>query len=229
MPDRYVGPELALYHNGVAVYHAYLNGNIEEPLVCYYTTDAHENAAEFDIRDLAAFDLQKDAKEVLRTAIDSGEIKPETVGIHETFYMNRRIRFPELLSKDELINYLARNGPNDRSLNDVRTRYENILDFDPIWRYPITDDLHAGAFIVPIQEGFLWIPYDDVSLEDYEQFVLADAKLMDEAIAREFRADLYRYAWNLCNVLDDIATILSAHPDMAAEQGKERNSDRTEK
>ena len=95
-------------------------------------------------------------------------------------YMGITLDFSKLLSKDALLQYLEENGATDHTLADIRNRYESEFGNELMWRYPLSAGLHAGAFIIPVQEGFLSIPYDEMDAQEYELLTLEGAGLMDE-------------------------------------------------
>ncbi len=115
----------------------------------------------------------------------------------------------KLLPKDELIAYLDKWGANDRALSDIREQYTELLGDDPFWRYPISECEHAGGIIVPVKEGFLWLPYNEMDEDDYEIYLTKDAHLLGaeacEVLAKEFQS----YATALCDVLRFMATELA--------------------
>lgn len=92
---------------------------------------------------------------------------------------NARYNSAALLSQHELISMLEEWGAHDRAMSHVRDYYEEKLERDPIWRYPISLDTCNGGFIVPVKEGYLFIPYDEMDAEDYEILMLDKVSLMD--------------------------------------------------
>lgn len=77
MPQAWVEPELFITHNGVSVYHTYKDGNMDAGrLECHYTTDiCEEYSYEFDIRDLPSYQPETEHAEIIKSAIEMGEIK----------------------------------------------------------------------------------------------------------------------------------------------------------
>ena len=75
MPYIWTEPEEVLQHNDTTVYHVYKNEFIESGRYEFlYTTDVTENNAAFDIRDLQDYDPKLEPAEILKKAIDSGEL-----------------------------------------------------------------------------------------------------------------------------------------------------------
>lgn len=122
-------------------------------------------------------------------------------------YMNMEIDPESLPTKDELIARLEEDGGTDRAFASVReeqyARYRNEL----IWRYPISEGCAPGGFILPVREGILWIPYDEMEKEEGEILLLDDAELLDSDACAVMADDLRRYADSLCSVLREAAVI----------------------
>lgn len=75
MPYVWTEPELALEHRGVSVYHVYRNEFMDSGRREYwYTTDVTENQGGFDIRDLDCYKEGLKHEDVLKLAIEGGEI-----------------------------------------------------------------------------------------------------------------------------------------------------------
>ncbi len=123
-------------------------------------------------------------------------------------YMGISLDFSKLLSKDALLQYLEENGATDRTLANIRNRYESEFGNELMWRYPLSAGLHAGAFIIPVQEGFLSIPYDETDAQEYELLTLEGAGLMDEDELMFFSNDLRSYTDSFCSAMEDAVSIL---------------------
>jgi len=86
---------------------------------------------------------------------------------------------PEMLySKDKLLEILAAGDGTNRELSKFREKNIDTFGQELIWRYPITDGFNAGIFLVPVQEGFLSIPFNEMTIDDYEILDLEEARLM---------------------------------------------------
>lgn len=122
-------------------------------------------------------------------------------------YMNMKIDPSELPSRDELLSRLREDGGTDRALGHLREeqyeKYGNELD----WRYPISEGMAAGGFVLPVREGILWIPYDEMEREEGEILLLDDAHLLDEDACEIMADDLRRYADGLCAMLKEASVI----------------------
>jgi hypothetical protein len=69
-----VDREIALQHNGVTVYHAYKDGELDWPLTYWFALSPDDDADEFDVRDLA-IKQSDDIEATLKAAIDDGLLK----------------------------------------------------------------------------------------------------------------------------------------------------------
>ena len=95
----------------------------------------------------------------------------------------------KLYGRETLLEILEENGANEPAIAAIGDHYMKTIGEYPIWRYPLCDAKYLGAFIVPVQEGWLYIPYDYVDKEEYELLVLDDTNLLDaetcEYLAKE--------------------------------------------
>ena len=69
-----VDREIALQHNDVTVYHAYKDSELDWPLTYWFALSPHDDADEFDVRDLAV-QQSDDIQAVLKAAIEAGLLK----------------------------------------------------------------------------------------------------------------------------------------------------------
>lgn len=116
----------------------------------------------------------------------------------------RQVAHTQLMSKDEVVEYLKENGEHEPSLAEIGHQYESAYGINLIWRYPLTDDVHEGAFIVPVKEGFLWIPYDEIDKEYYEILLPDEASLMDAECCDYLVKQLRDYTDDLCKIFSII-------------------------
>lgn len=114
----------------------------------------------------------------------------------------------KLLSTQELLNRLKENGENDSALSDILGRYEQEFGNPLMWRYPISDGLHAGTAIVVVKEGFLSIPYDNVDKTEYELYELDHAAIFDEDALQCFIEDWVSYSDDLRGALGDMLCVV---------------------
>ena len=118
---------------------------------------------------------------------------------------------PQALPKmANLISALSENGADNRALSHVRDEQWERFGKDLIWLYPISEGESAGGFILPVQEGILWIPYDAMNKEDGEFLELKDAHLLSAEACGHLLEDLRSYADGLCAVLQEASMICSS-------------------
>jgi len=85
---------------------------------------------------------------------------------------------PQMLyPKDKLLELLKMGSGTDRDLAEFREKNMNSFGQELIWRYPIADGFNSGAFLIPVREGFLNIPFNEMTAEDYEILDLDEARL----------------------------------------------------
>lgn len=120
------------------------------------------------------------------------------------FEQYRQLDRVKLMSRDEVLAFLTENGEHEPSLAKIADQYETQLGFDPIWRYPLSDDMHEGAFIVPVKEGFMWLPYDEIDTEYYEILLPDEASMLDAECCDYFKKSLRDYTDQLCKVFSII-------------------------
>lgn len=122
-------------------------------------------------------------------------------------YMGHDLDPQTLPAMDSLISALAENGADDRALSKVRDEHWDRYDMDLTWRYPISEGTSAGGFIIPVQEGILWIPYDAMDKEDGELLELQDSHLLTDEGCEYLLDDLRGYADGLCSMLAEAIRI----------------------
>ena len=84
----------------------------------------------------------------------------------------------------EVITLLKNGGHSFTDLAPIRERYEAQFGSDQTWSFPFHDGSHLGGVFLPVKEGILYLPYDCVCSDCYEQFKVGDAHLLDGAEAR---------------------------------------------
>lgn len=81
MPYRWTEPEVAVEHKGTTVYHTYKD---EYASTYWYTLDEvdddWEGGSALDVRDLKAYDPGLTHEQVLRAAIETGELEELAYG-----------------------------------------------------------------------------------------------------------------------------------------------------
>jgi hypothetical protein len=116
----------------------------------------------------------------------------------------------KLMSKDELIAFLYENGESDRALAHIRERNQEMCGNELIWRYPISDGMHMGTFIIAVQEGFISIPYDVIDKEDYEMLELEDTSMFDDEAFEYFISDWNLFSDDLLQAMTDMRQALQS-------------------
>lgn len=114
----------------------------------------------------------------------------------------------KLLSKRYVLHHLRKYGATDRTLADIREKYNKQFTDELVWLYPISDGCHQGGFFLPVQEGFLWLPYDSADWDRGELFELEDAALMDAEGISYMIEDAESYFGALVDALKDAQRIL---------------------
>ena len=122
-------------------------------------------------------------------------------------YMDRKLNSEELPTMKELLSEIEENGGTDAALAGLREKQYRQYCCKLIWRYPISQGDSAGGFLMPVREGILWIPYDEMEKEAGEILRTSDAVLMDEAACRTYAEDFRAYADELCSALRQSAYI----------------------
>lgn len=122
-------------------------------------------------------------------------------------YMTFELNPVELPTMKELLAEIVDNGGTDAALAKLREKQQEKYRNDLIWRYPISQGTAAGGFIMPVREGILWIPYDEMEKEAGEILLTDDAELLDEDTCEIMAGDFARYAEQLCDMLRQAAKI----------------------
>lgn len=122
-------------------------------------------------------------------------------------YMNMELDPSKLPTMQELLDRLREDGGTDRAMADIRDEQMNTYQNELIWRYPISEGSSAGGFILPVREGILWIPYDEIEREDGEILLLQDAHLLSADDCSIMADDFRLYADSLCSMLREAVDI----------------------
>lgn len=115
----------------------------------------------------------------------------------------------QLMSKDELLEYLRENGENDRALAHIRGRNQEMFGNELIWFYPISDGKHMGTFIAAVREGFISLPYSAADPDDYELLELADAAMFNDEALQYFIDDWKLFSDDLVTAMEDMKRIVT--------------------
>lgn len=122
-------------------------------------------------------------------------------------FMNLSLNPEELPTKDEMIEMIWDGGGTDAALAELREKQHEQYGNELIWRYPISAGESAGGFIMPVREGVLWIPYDEMDKEEGEILLVDNAELLSEDACEIMADDYMSYAKELCDVLNQSAAI----------------------
>lgn len=120
-----------------------------------------------------------------------------------------------LASKSEVLALLRAGESSFTDLAPIRRRYEKQFEDEQFWNFPFCDGSHPGGVFLPVQEGVLYLPYDRIYPDCYEQFELEDAHLMDSAEARRLLSILEKRYASLSKALQktaDQGTAVDAAP-----------------
>jgi len=79
----------------------------------------------------------------------------------------------KLKSKDEALSILKENGWDYQARMMIANEYNALYGNELIWHNPLCYTDYTGVHIIPVQEGFLCVPYDVVHEDDHE--LLPDA------------------------------------------------------
>lgn len=124
-------------------------------------------------------------------------------------YMDMEIDPNKLRTMAETLSILENEGADYHAIEALRTEQMEQYGQELIWRYPLSDSISLGAFIIPVREGFLWVPYDEVELERGELLLLNNAALLDEEAGKYLAIDWKLYADGLNDALRDIIAAVS--------------------
>lgn len=117
-------------------------------------------------------------------------------------FMGLEIPVAKLATKAEVLAALYKDS-SFASLEPIRERYEVSFGSDLAWRYPISDGTGAGAIFMPVQEGFLWMPYDEMDKEFMEIITYRDIQLLDFKGASVLYEEYMSYSNQLLSALSD--------------------------
>lgn len=126
-----------------------------------------------------------------------------------TYFINGvKVPVDQLYTKEYILDYLDCSGGDDRALGDIRSEYQNKFGNELMWRYPISDGVNAGAFIVCCQEGFLSLPWNHMDDEVYEILDLERANMHDADSMQYFIDDWKLFSDNLLGAMTSMFQIL---------------------
>lgn len=108
-----------------------------------------------------------------------------------------KINVSDLMSKEEVLEYLNTNGAcYYEALHDIEEKYFKIFGGDIIIHCPISSGTHAGAYIVPVHEGFLLIGYDQMDKKHGPWLDMKNIRLVDEDFLNTYLEDFNHFSEN---------------------------------
>ena len=127
-------------------------------------------------------------------------------------YMGLAIDRSNLYSKDALIKLLDTCGGLDSTLDKVRDTYTERFGNQLIWKYPFSDSMQDGSTIIPVQEGFLFLPYNCVFEHGGARYQLSGAELLSAEDIRTLQTECRAYMDGLLSALRDMEHTMQARP-----------------
>ncbi len=122
---------------------------------------------------------------------------------------HERVFFDLLKSKQELIDYLSENGPNEPSLAEFCYEYGERHKNSLYWHYPIGDEMYLGAYIVLVKEGILCLPYKDADEKNYESFCLEETRFLTGDDIFLMKTEFCRYADGMSKTLETLTKYIA--------------------
>ena len=127
-------------------------------------------------------------------------------------YMGMEIDQSELFGMDELLSMLDRFGAVDSTLDKARGTYTGLFGSQLIWKYPFSDDMQGGGAIIPVHEGFLFLPYNSVYEHRGAQYHLSEAGLLSAEDIYALQRKCNAYVEGLLGALGDMEHAARAYP-----------------
>ena len=122
-------------------------------------------------------------------------------------FMGIMIHVSSLATKAEVLQTLQTDS-SFIGLEPIRSRYEAEFGNDLTWRYPIPDGTITGAIFLPVQEGFLWMPYADLEPEFMGVITYDEIELLDFEGALVLFEEYMSYSYQLLSALSDVCFTL---------------------
>ena len=126
-------------------------------------------------------------------------------------YMGMLLEQESLLTEAKLMRDLNARGGLDATLDKTRELYTERFGNQLIWKYPFSDNMQGGGTIVPVQEGFLFLPYSSVLADYGARYDLRHAHFLTLQAVQTMQAECKAYVDGLLVVLDDIAACLQTY------------------
>ena len=126
-------------------------------------------------------------------------------------YMGMLLEQESLLTETELMCDLNARGGFDAALDKPRELYTERFGNQLIWKYPFSDNMQGGGAIVPVQEGFLFLPYSAVLEVSGARYDLRHAHFLTLQTVQTMQAECRAYVDGLLSVLDDSAAWVQSY------------------
>jgi len=110
----------------------------------------------------------------------------------------------QLFTQQEVLNILKKGGGTDRNLAVVRQKYDEKFGYELIWRYPLMVGDDLGAVLVPVQEGFLSIAFNEMNRDEYEVFEPEKAFLLSADEIQHLKDEWNSYSRGLRTALESM-------------------------
>lgn len=137
---------------------------------------------------------------------------PDDQAVSVLQYMGMRISKTDLYGMDDLLNMLNRCGGVDLTLDKVRDTYTERFGNPLIWKYPFSEKMQGGGAIIPVQEGFLFLPYDTVFQHGGARYQLASAELLTADNIHTLQKECGSYMEGLLAALGDMERAMHTYP-----------------
>lgn len=125
-------------------------------------------------------------------------------------YTGLEINRNRLYRKDELMAILDKYGALDSTLDKVRDSYTERFGNQLIWKYPFSDNMQGGGTIIPVQEGFVFLPYNCVYEREGARYQLRGAELLSTESIRTLQNECRTYVEGLLAALGDMERAVPA-------------------
>ena len=120
-------------------------------------------------------------------------------------YMGLQINSCDLCSKYELTKDLSQWGAFDSNLDTIRKQYMERFGCQLIWNYPFSGSMRGGGTIVPVQEGFLFLPYTCMVEHSGARYNLSQSVFLNTQAVQAMQKECKTYVEGLLSALGDIS------------------------
>ena len=127
-------------------------------------------------------------------------------------YMGQEIDRDGLYSRDEVVKLLDLQGATDHTLDQVQSAYMEQFGCQLIWKYPFSDDMQGGGTIVPVQEGFLFLPYKAVFENSGARYQLKHSELLTAEAVHTLMKECRDYTVDLLFSLREMEDAIGKQP-----------------